>query len=59
VKIVADESIESEIVAALRRAGHTVSDIKETTPGIEDQQVLSLANETDAILLTNDKISAN
>jgi predicted nuclease of predicted toxin-antitoxin system len=55
MKILADESIESEIVAALREAGHSVADIKETSPGIEDEQVLSLASETDSILLTNDK----
>ena len=55
MKILADESIEREIVAGLRKTGHSVSDIKETNPGIEDQRVLSLANETDAILLTNDK----
>ncbi len=55
MKILADESIESEIVAALRAAGQTVADIKETSPGIDDERVLSLAVDTESILLTNDK----
>lgn len=55
MKLLADESIESEIVAALRRAGHEVADIKEFSPGIEDAEVLSLANELNAIVITNDK----
>ena len=55
MKILADENIESEIVTALRLAGHSVSDIKETSPGIEDVEVLTIANDSDAILITNDK----
>jgi len=55
MKILADENIEAEIVAGLRNAGHSVIDIKETTPGIEDSEVLKIALEVDAILLTNDK----
>ncbi len=55
MKILADENIEAEIVAALRQAGHTVSDIKETSPGIEDTGVLRVATELGSTLLTNDK----
>lgn len=55
MKILADENIESEIVTALRLAGHLVSDIKEITPGIEDVDVLTIANDSDAILITSDK----
>lgn len=55
MKILGDESIEAEIVEALRQSGHEVTDIKETTPGIADRQVLSVANESGAVLLTNDK----
>ena len=55
MKILADENIEAEIVAALREAGHTVSDIKETSPGIEDTGVLRVATELGSTLLTNDK----
>jgi len=55
MNILADENLESEIVTALRLAGHSVSDIKEIRPGVDDPEVLSIANRTDAILLTNDK----
>lgn len=55
MKILADESIESEIVRALRAFGHEVVDIKEISPGIEDIEVLARAAVSEAILLTNDK----
>lgn len=55
MKLLADENIESEIVAALRHAGHTVSDIKETAPGIDDTEVLTMASNSESILITNDK----
>ena len=55
MKILADENIEIEIVVALRQAGHAVSDIKEISPGVEDPNVLEIATNLDAILLTNDK----
>ena len=55
MKILADENIEGEMVDALRRAGHTISDIKETKPGIEDTDVLTIATDLDSILLSNDK----
>jgi len=55
MKLLADESIEREIVAALRMAGHEVEDIKELRPGIEDAEVLSIAESSNAILITNDK----
>ncbi len=55
MNILADENIETEIVAALRSAGHVVVDIKETDPGIEDTKVLQMAGEQNAVLLTNDK----
>ena len=55
MKILADENIEGEIVAALRQAGHAVSDIKEISPGVEDSNVLLIATDLDSILLTNDK----
>ncbi|MGE3467115.1 MAG: DUF5615 family PIN-like protein [Pyrinomonadaceae bacterium] len=55
MKLLADESIESEFVAALRSAGHEVADIKELSPGIEDAEVLAVATSSGAILITNDK----
>src|SRR5215211_4522952 len=55
MKLLADENVESEMVSALREAGHDVTDIKEITPGIDDITVLTLAKDTNAILMTNDK----
>lgn len=55
MKILADENIEAEIVDAHRLAGHSVSDIKATAPGIEDSDVLRIAADHGAVLLTNDK----
>lgn len=55
MKILADENIEVEIVEALRHAGHSVSDIKETSPGVEDANVLMIATNLGSLLLTNDK----
>lgn len=55
MKLLADENIEGEIVAALRDAGFDVSDIKEMNPGIEDNAVLATAETNDAILVTYDK----
>ncbi len=55
MKILADENVESEIVVALRAAGFEVIDIKEQSPGIDDYDVLSIAANADAVLLTNDK----
>lgn len=43
MKLLADENIEAEIVDALRKAGHAISDIKETSPGLEDTNVLKIA----------------
>ena len=44
MKILADENIEAEMVAALRTAGHSVIDIKETTPGVDDSNVLKIVS---------------
>lgn len=55
MRILADENIEGEIVAALRQSGHAVTDIKEISPGAEDPNVLEIATDLDSILLTNDK----
>jgi predicted nuclease of predicted toxin-antitoxin system len=52
---VADESVEGPTVSALRAAGHSVLFIAETSPGIEDAQVLGIARREQALLLTADK----
>ena len=55
MKLLADENIEGEIVAALRAAGFEVADVKKISPGIEDDAGLTMANDSDSVLLTNDK----
>ncbi len=55
MKIVADESIDRQIVELLRADGHEVLFIAETEPGVEDEVVLARSREQDAILLTADK----
>jgi predicted nuclease of predicted toxin-antitoxin system len=40
---------------ALRDAGHAVLYVAETSPGIEDAEVLSIARSEQALLLTADK----
>jgi predicted nuclease of predicted toxin-antitoxin system len=55
LRIVADESVEGPTVSALRAAGHSVLFIAETSPGIEDAEVLGIARREQALLLTGDK----
>jgi predicted nuclease of predicted toxin-antitoxin system len=55
LKILADESVEGEIVARLRSEGHDVAYVPETTAGIRDDEVLARANAEDRVLLTEDK----
>ena len=54
MRILADECCQADVIAALRKAGHDVVSVRETSPGIADQDVVALANETDRILLTED-----
>lgn len=51
----ADENIALAIVLRLRQDGHTVHFIIEGVRGIGDEDVLSLANHYQAILITDDK----
>jgi predicted nuclease of predicted toxin-antitoxin system len=55
VRFVADESVEGPTVAALRAANFSVLFVAETSPGIEDMEVLDLARREQALLLTADK----
>ncbi len=55
MNLLADESIESAIVAKLRLDGHSVIYISELSPSITDDQVLEEANKNNAILITSDK----
>jgi predicted nuclease of predicted toxin-antitoxin system len=55
VKLVADEGVDRPIVTRLRDDGHEVDYVAEMAPGISDDQVLSHANQRQALLLTADK----
>ncbi|PSF31166.1 hypothetical protein C7H19_23185 [Aphanothece hegewaldii CCALA 016] len=55
MKIVADANTQSYIVKQLRSDGHDLIWIVEIAPSISDQQVLAIANDNQALLLTNDK----
>jgi predicted nuclease of predicted toxin-antitoxin system len=55
VILLADENLDRSVIARLRQAGHDVLAVAEMEPGIEDTAVLSLANEGNALLVTEDK----
>ncbi len=42
----ADESVDRQIIERLRQDGHQVLDVTELDPGISDDKVLSMANES-------------
>jgi hypothetical protein len=44
VKLVADESVDAQIVEGLRTSGHEVTYFAELAPGTDDPDVLALAN---------------
>ena len=52
---VADENFDFSIVKELREKGHSVFTIAESFPSIPDPQVLQIAIDRQAILLTEDK----
>lgn len=55
MKLLADENVDRDLVHMLRAAGHEVSYVAEMEPGIADADVLQLANDLAALLLTEDK----
>ena len=55
MKIVADENVERPIVKRLRADGHEITFILETAPGSKDPDILRLAAEEGALLITCDK----
>ena len=55
MKIVADESVDKQIVDKLRTQGHDVLYVAELAPGIDDEAVLLRGRESNALLLTADK----
>jgi hypothetical protein len=57
LNLVADESVDRQIVDALRQAGQRVWYVAEMAPGISDEAVLNLANRQNALLITAERIS--
>lgn len=55
MQIVADESVDFGIVAQLRLAGHEVYSIAESSTSIADEEVLKIAHDKRALLITEDK----
>lgn len=55
MNLLADETVDRQIVERLRRDGHAVLYVVEMEPGIPDGLVLERANEVSALLLTADK----
>ena len=55
MKFVADENIDRSIVERLRSEGHELFYVAEMDPGISDDEVLGIADDNNALLLTADK----
>jgi len=55
VKFLTDESVDFPIVKSLRDQKYTVDYITELSPGTSDEEVLHLAEQKNAILITADK----
>jgi predicted nuclease of predicted toxin-antitoxin system len=55
MNLLVDEGVDRQIVEHLRQTGHSVLYIAEMAPGIDDDEVLDLAIEDQALLLTTDK----
>ncbi len=51
----ADKNVDRQIVERLRQDGHEVWYVAEMDPGVSDQEVLTFANNEQAVLLTADK----
>lgn len=55
MNLLADESVDRQIVDRLRQDGHVVRYIAEMEPGVADEVVLDLAYRESDLLLTADK----
>jgi len=55
MNLLADESVEQEVVERLRADGHDTVYVAELSPSIADDQVLDEANARSALLVTADK----
>lgn len=55
MNLLADESVDRQIVERLRKDGHDVLYIVEVEPSVPDETVFDRANEKFALLVTGDK----
>jgi predicted nuclease of predicted toxin-antitoxin system len=55
VNLLIDESVDRQIVEKLRQDGYDVVYVSDLDPGISDDAVLRIANDTLALLVTADK----
>ena len=55
MRFLADESCDFAVVRALRVAGHDVTAVADSSPGLADEFILGLAIREKRILLTEDK----
>ena len=55
MRFLADENFPYDAVSALRDVGHDIVWIRESTPGIDDEEVLARAEAEERIVLTFDK----
>ena len=55
MKVLADESVDKDIVFRLRDDGHAVEYVAEMSPGIMDEEVLLLTSDDNTLLVTADK----
>lgn len=55
MKILADEDVDGRIVRFLRESGYEVIYIAEVSPRASDSEVVRMANDEQAVLLTGDK----
>lgn len=55
MNLLADESVDRQIVERLRQDGHDVLYIAEVEPSISDKLVFNRANEKSSLLITGDK----
>ncbi len=55
LRILADESVDRQVVDRLRTEGHDVAYVAESAPGTDDDVVLDRANRDGAVLITADK----
>ena len=55
MRYLADESVEHQIVDALRQAGYEVDSIAKVAPGTDDSDVLARVNRQESVLITGHK----